>query len=461
MTYTSRITGSAGETLRSTEAEKAVLGCCLLDPVSVIEILDRVTVDMFYAERHRVIWEAIIALTEKAIPPDLLTVTEELRSRKVLAAVGGATYLTSLSGEVESIASMVHYAEIVRQRYIRRRMVQAAEQIKEIACTTDGDINEQAAEAEKLLMEATKAEAEGTVRLLGEAAQEFWDYVYGNRDEGSIGTKTGFKGLDRATGGFQRGDMIVLAARPGEGKTTLAMQIAYNVAKSGKPVIIFSLEMAERQVANRLLVGLGKFDNQAIRQRDLGNAEWDVGFDLAKKLKELPLFVDDQAGATLAQIRARARRLKSRQGDLGLVVVDYLQLMRPTTGKSREEQIGLIAQGMKEMAKELDVPVLVLSQLNRAVEYQAGKRPMLSNLRESGNIEQAADVVIFIHQPDEESNNRELLIEKQRMLPTGVVRGLSLDERAWFREVVVSMRPAPAPVAQEAERLFRRGKHGV
>lgn len=459
MSYISKTTANAGEMPQSIDAERAVLGCCLLEPVSLIEILDKVTAEMFYAERHRIIWEAIMALTEKAIPPDMLAVTEELRNKKMLDKIGGATYLAELPSYVGSTGNIEYYAGILRQKYVRRRMLQAAEQIKEIACSTDGDINDQSAEAEKVLMEATKAEAEGTVKSLGEVAQEFWDYVYGNRDE-TIGTQTGFKGLDRATGGLQRGDMIVLAARPGEGKTTLAMQIAYNVAKSGKPAIIFSLEMAERQVANRLLVGLGKFDNQAIRQRDLGNAEWDVGFDLAKKLKELPLFVDDQAGATLAQIRARARRLKSRQGDLGLVVVDYLQLMRPTAGKSREEQIGLIAQGMKEMAKELDVPVLVLSQLNRAVEYQAGKRPMLSNLRESGNIEQAADVVIFIHQPDEESNNRELLIEKQRMLPTGVVRGLSLDERAWFREVVVSMRPAPAPVAQEAERLFRGGRSG-
>lgn len=340
-------------------------------------------------------------------------------------------------------------------------MIEAARRIVDLARDEDGDLSEQAGEAERLIFEATSAEAEGTFRYMGEVAHEFWSHAYGNRGNGPSGICTGLKKLDIATGGFQPGDVVVLAARPGQGKTALALQIAYNVAKAGRSVAFFSLEMSAQQLANRLMVGLGKFNNQAIRQRSLKQAEWDAGFDIVRKLEGLPLAIDDQAGITTTQIRARARRLKAERRDLALVVIDYLQLLAdrpPYKGASRSEVVGMIARRCKWLAKELEVPVLVLSQLNRSVEGRADKRPTLADLRESGEIEQVADVVIFIYQPDEDSDYRELLIEKQRMLPPGKIGGFRF-RNAWFEEVAEYSEdelgvPISPEVAKEMARIF-------
>lgn len=451
---------SSNEIPMSLEAEQAVLGCILIEPESLIAVMDRLTAEMFFAERHRMIWQAIMALTERAVPPDMLAVTEELRAAGRLDKIGGVAYLTQLPDMVGSTGNIEYYAAIVRQKYTRRMMIQAARRIAELAKDEDGDMAEQAAEAERLIFAATNAEAEGKFREIGEVAYTFWNNAYGHRGKGASGVPTGFRKLDIATGGFQPGDVIILAARPGQGKTTLALQIAHHVAKIGKPVAFFSLEMSAEQIANRLMVGLGKFNNQAIRQRSLQPAEWDAGFDITRQLQDIPLAIDDQAGITTTQIRARARRLKVEKRDLGLIVIDYLQLladMPPYRGASRAEQVGMMARRCKQLARELETPVLLLSQLNRSIEGRADKKPTLADLRESGEIEQVADVVIFIYRPDEHSDVRELLIEKQRMLPPGKVSGFSFINSWFVEDVIPFSRPAPPAAAAEARRLFGEG----
>jgi replicative DNA helicase len=442
----------------SVEAEQGVIGCCLLEPVALIQVLDRLTADMFYSERHRMIWEAIFALAEKAVPPDLIAVTDELRKKNKLEAVGGAAYLTELPSKVGSLAHIEHYANIVRDKYIRRQLIQAAREVAVLAQDEEGDISEQAGEAERLVFSATQMEAEGKFAAIDAVAKNFWDYAYTRRNEGASGISTGFNLIDIATGGLHAGDVVVLAARPGEGKTTLSLQIGYSVAeKLNKPVAFFSLEMGKEQIANKLIVGLGGFNNQAIRNRRLSKEEWQAGYEIVKNMSG-NLMVDDQAGVTTMQMRSRARRLKAEKGDLGLVVIDFLQLITdrpPLKNSSRNEQVGLITRRCKEMAKELGVPLLLLSQLNRSIEMRANKMPTLSDLRESGEIEQVADVVMFIHQPKDAGDNRELIIAKQRMLPAGTVRGLTFNN-AWFMEDELAGMGVPASWAasRQADRLF-------
>ena len=415
------------------EAEQALLGSILIDAVALAVVGDMLAPDMLWHERHRTIYRAILHLNDEDKPYDLIATAEQLRAQGDMDAVGGPVYLTGLVDMAAAPSLVEYYAGIIRDKYIRRNMIQAANEIATMAQEEAGDLDEQASQAQAILHQAVSQANAGGFTTIGDAAERFWRSVYG---KGPIGVITGFSYLDTATGGFQPGDVVVLAARPGQGKTTLAIQIAHTVAKAGGPVAFFSLEMSAQQIANRLLVGLGKLSNHAIRQRNLTPTEWDAGEGIVKQLAGMPWYVDDQAGLTTTQVRARARRLKTELGSLGLVVVDFLQLLgdKQERGTSRNELVAYMARSMKIMARELQAPVLLLSQLNRNIETRQDKRPTLADLRDSGEIEQVADVVIFIHQPGEKgSPARELLIEKQRMLPPGTVKNMEFVD-SWFRQ---------------------------
>jgi replicative DNA helicase len=421
----------------SIEAEQSVLGGLLLDNSAWDRAGDLLTDSDFYRYEHKAIYAAIGALVNASRPADVITVYEQLQSLGKAEECGGIAYLNALAQSVPSAANLRRYAEIVRERAILRKLIEASDEIATNAFNPQGRAVSQILD-----------EAEGRIFKIGEEGSrtkqgfqsmdqlvvQLIDRVtelHENGAEEVTGVRTGFYDLDRMTAGLQAGDLIVLAARPSMGKTAFALNIAENVAvQEGLPVAVFSMEMGASQLALRMVGSLGRIDQTHLRTGKLGDDEWGRLSEAVDRLKNANLFIDETPALNSAELRARARRQARQCGKLGLIVIDYLQLMSGSSSsdENRATEIGEISRGLKALAKELQCPVIALSQLNRSVESRNDKRPMMSDLRESGAIEQDADVIMFIYRDDyynkesKEPGVAEIVIGKQRNGPVGTVR---------------------------------------
>jgi replicative DNA helicase len=421
----------------SMEAEQSVLGGLLLENGAADRVADIVAGDDFYTEVHRLLYVAIMDLIADNKPADVVTVGEALGSLKKLDYIGGMAYLGSLVDNVPTAANIRRYAEIVRERAILRRLAAAGGEIADSAFHPLGrSVREILDQAESKVFEIAEHGARGQqgfqeLRPLLTQVVERIEFLY-NRDNPSdvTGIATGFTDLDRMTSGFQEGDLVVIAGRPSMGKTALALNIGEHIALGLKmPVAVFSMEMGATQLAMRLIGSVGRLDQQKVRTGRLGNEDWEQLTAALGKLNDAPMHIDETPALNALELRARVRRL-SRQygGKLGAIIVDYLQLMEATgEGENRATEISEISRSLKALAKELKVPVMALSQLNRSLEQRPNKRPVMSDLRESGAIEQDADVILFIYRdevynPDTQDKGvAEIIIGKQRNGPIGTV----------------------------------------
>ncbi|MDD4179786.1 MAG: replicative DNA helicase [Candidatus Margulisbacteria bacterium] len=422
-------------------AEQSVIGSILLDKNAVVRAIELLGPDSFYRDAHRFIYEAAIELFDRGEPIDLVTVTETLRKAGKLDAVGGSVYVADLLNSVPTAANVEYYAKIVEEKAILRRMIEAGTKIVSDGFSNPDDVDATLDDAEKSIFNiALNRAREGFTKIdsVIKKVLDKIDALYGKK-ESITGTPTGFHDLDQLTAGFQNSDLIIIAARPSVGKTAFALNIAQEVSIRHKiPVAIFSLEMSKEQLAQRMLCSEAEVDAQRLKTASLSDTGWKKLTRALGRLSEASLYIDDSASITATEIRAKARRLKIEKG-LGLVIVDYLQLMRgKARAENRVQEISDIARSLKTLARELDVPVLALSQLSRAVEQRPNKIPMLSDLRESGEIEQTADLVMFIHREDyynpqtERGNIAEIIIAKQRNGPIGTVELVFRKEIAKF-----------------------------
>ena len=435
----------------SIEAEQSVLGGLLLDNGAADRIADFLSGDHFYSDAHRLLYNAIMQLIGDNKPADVVTVAEALGSINKLDYVGGMSYLAALVENVPTAANIRRYAEIVHERAILRRLAAAGGEIAESAFHPLGrSVREILDQAETKVFEIAEHGARGQqgfqdIRPLLTQVVERIEFLY-NRDNPSdvTGIATGFTDLDRMTSGLQEGDLIVIAGRPSMGKTSLALNIAEHVALVLKmPVAIFSMEMGATQLAMRLMGSVGRLDQQKIRTGRLTNDDWERLSGALGKLNDAPIHIDETPAMNALEVRARARRLARQYGGkLGAIVVDYLQLMEAVSdGENRATEISEISRSMKALAKELKVPVLALSQLNRSLEQRPNKRPVMSDLRESGAIEQDADLILFIYRDEvynedtQEKGVAEIIIGKQRNGPIGVVRLAFLGENTRFENL--------------------------
>jgi replicative DNA helicase len=413
------------------------LGGLLLDNLAWDRAGDLLTDHDFYRYEHRLIFAAIGALVAQSKPADVITVFEQLQSLGKAQDSGGLAYLNALAQSVPSAANMRRYAEIVRERSILRKLIAASDDIATSAFNPQGrQVSTVLDEAESKIFQIgeegsrQKQGFQGIDKLvvsLIDRVQELHD----NGAEEVTGVRTGFYDLDRMTAGLQKGDLIVLAARPSMGKTAFALNIAEHVAvQEGLPVLVFSMEMGASQLALRLVGSLGRINQQNLRTGKLDSGEWERLTDAVERLGQVQLYIDETAALTSAELRARARRMARQFGTLGLIVIDYLQLMSGSSGsdENRATELGEISRGLKALAKELQCPVVALSQLNRSVESRNDKRPMMSDLRESGAIEQDADIIMFIYRDDyynkesKEPGVSEIIVAKQRNGPVGDVK---------------------------------------
>jgi replicative DNA helicase len=421
----------------SLEAESSVLGGLLLDNSAWDRVGDLLSDSDFYRYEHRLVFTAVSTLVNANRAADVITVFENLQSQGKAEEIGGLAYLNSLAQYVPSAANIRRYAEIVRERSILRKLVSVSDEIATSALNTKGrpvpTILDEAEQKIFNIGEEGSRMRQG-FQSMGNLVVELLDRVeeMSQNSNDITGVPTGFFDLDRMTSGMQAGDLIVLAARPSMGKTALAINIAENVAlKEGLPVAVFSMEMGASQLAIRIVGSIGRIDQGRLRTGKLQDEEWPRLAEAVERLRTVSLSIDETPGLTPSELRASARRLARNCGKLGLVVVDYLQLMSGSSGgdgDNRATELGEISRGLKMLAKELQCPVIALSQLNRGVEQRTDKRPMMSDLRESGAIEQDADVIMFIYRDDyynkdsKEPGVAEIIIGKQRNGPTGTVK---------------------------------------
>ena len=443
------------------EAEQAVLGTILIQDKALLKVIDLLQPGDFYRDAHKTIYAAMMALFDKHEPHDLITVTGLLSDQNKLEDVGGAAYLASLTDIIPFTGTLVHHARIIRKKSILRRLIQTSAEVVARCYDAQDDIDTLVDEAEKTIFEIAHSKKGEGFQPMSTVVPKAFDRI--NRlfakQEHITGVATGYDELDRMTAGLQPAEMIILAARPSMGKTALAMNIVQHAAMIDKvPVAVFSLEMSVESLALRMLCSLGPIDSQRVRTGRLLDSDWPKLTRATGMLSEAPIYIDDTPGLTVLEMRAKARRLKSEQ-DLGLIVVDYLQLMQgKSTAENRAQEISDISRSLKAMAKELNVPVLALSQLNRSLENRTDKRPQLADLRESGAIEQDADVIMFIYRDEvynraEGNPNRglaEIIVGKQRNGPTGVIKLSFLGEYTKFENYsnrAPDFRPEPDPDA--------------
>lgn len=425
------------------EAEQAVLGTVLIQDKALLKVIDLLQPGDFYRDAHKSIYAAMMALFDKHEPHDLITVTGLLSDQNKLEDVGGAAYLASLTDIIPFTGTLVHHARIIRKKSILRRLIQTSTEVAARCYDAQDDIDTLVDEAEKTIFEIAHSKKGEGFQPMSSVVPKAFDRINRlfDKQEHITGVATGYDELDRITAGLQPAEMIILAARPSMGKTALAMNIVQHAAMIGKvPVAVFSLEMSVESLALRMLCSLGPIDSQRIRTGRLIDSDWPKLTRATGMLSEAPIYIDDTPGLTVLEMRAKARRLKSEQ-DLGLIVVDYLQLMQgKSSSENRAQEISDISRSLKAMAKELNVPVLALSQLNRSLENRTDKRPQLADLRESGAIEQDADVIMFIYRDEvynraEGNPNRglaEIIVGKQRNGPTGVIKLSFLGEYTRF-----------------------------
>jgi replicative DNA helicase len=428
------------------DSERALLGSIMLRPEAIHEIMDIIRADAFYSEKHRIIFQSMNELFHKSEPIDLLTLTARLTEKNQLEQVGGSSYLTELVSLVPSSANAEHYAGIVQKKNVMRKLIEASEHISLLGYEEAEDLSTLLDMAEKKIYEVTQSTTSNKFVEIKDVLGEAWerlDKLHKSKDE-LRGVPTGFKDLDAKLSGLQKSDLIILAARPSMGKTSLALDIARGAAiKHNIPVAVFSLEMSNQQLVDRMIAAESRVDAWKLRTGKLTlESEFDKIRDSLGVLAKAPIFVDDQPANNILKMRGVVRRLKNDKG-IGLIIVDYLQLMAPVQSKNNDnvvQQITEISRSLKHLAREFDVPVLALSQLSRAVE-QRGGRPRLSDLRDSGSIEQDADVVMFIHREDkykdesEKTNIAEILIEKHRNGPTGKVELYFDQNKSTFLDI--------------------------
>ena len=424
---------------QSLEAERALLGAIIIKPDTMSDVADITTSESFYSHKHKIIWDALSELSNKNEPIDLLSLSNILSEKSQIESVGGSSYLGELVQAVPSTSNIKNYADIIHKKALMRKMIQAGEMIKDVGVDEDSDVDAIVDAANKIIHDVSSMVPQNKIVNLKDALEEAWERLdHLHKNTGALrGVPTGFKDLDNLLSGLQPSDLIILAARPSMGKTSLALDMARNVAVRGKiPVCIFSLEMAVPQLVDRMLAAEARVNAFKLRTGKLNiDRDLETVRDGLAALSTAPIYIDDQSSNNIVKMRAVCRRLQ-REGKLGLVIVDYLQLMMPTNTRidNLVQQITEISRSLKQLAKEFNIPVLALSQLSRAVE-QRGGRPRLSDLRDSGSIEQDADIVMFIHQEDKYSDeNKEksfittdILIEKHRNGPTGRIQ-LSFDK---------------------------------
>ncbi len=439
---------------QAVDIEQAILGAVLLERNALPQTIEILSEDSFYDGRHRKIFAAFTELFRKGVPVDLITLTEELRRRKELDKVGGADYLNELTAHMSAAANVEHHARIIAQKHLLRQMIEKMTLIIRDAYDPGTDTFELLDKAETDIFQISNAGIRRPAMKVSDVITttiENLEAIHG-REGGITGVPSGFSRLDNYTSGWQRSDLIVVAARPSMGKTAFALTCARNAALHKKypaGVAIFSLEMGAEQLALRMLTSEARVDSQDARTGRMKDNDWQKLAQAAGRLAKAPIFIDDTPGLSVLELRAKCRRLKAEH-DIGLVIVDYLQLMHVATTQrysSREQEISHISRSMKAMAKELDIPVIALSQLSRAVETRGGdKRPQLSDLRESGAIEQDADVVCFIYRPervgiaeDDQGNSlegiAEIIIGKQRNGPVGTVELSFVKQYARFENL--------------------------
>lgn len=427
------------------QAETALLGSFLLDPDALGRLASAVRPGDFYRERNAWIYEAMLSLYERSEPIDFVLLAEELERMGRLAELGGPGYLTGLITDTPTAFYAAHYATIIREAAQRRRLIATAGKIAELAYDESRPLSEIMDAAEQAVFSANNDSVTAGLEHIGKGVQRVIEKVDRlSRDGGgTMGIATGYKLLDAVLGGFQSSDLLILAARPGMGKSSLAWSFAANAAKVGKRVGVFSLEMSEEQSVERWLSMLSGIDTHRLRLGRIGTDEWPLLLDKANELSGMPLYIDPQAANTLADIRARSRRLAADHG-LDLLIVDYMQLMGSAgNAENRHQEISKFSKGLKALAKELKVPVIALSQLSRSVESRSDKRPMLSDLRESGAIEEDADVVLFIyrddyyHEDSDRQNIAEIMIAKHRHGATGTVNLYFRKELTTFRDLEI------------------------
>src|SRR4030043_455719 len=429
------------------DMEEAVLGAIMLEKEAVITILDILKPESFYKDAHKKIFKAISDLSLREYPVDLYTVTEELRNHNEIESVGGPVYLTQLTSKVVSAANVDYHARIVAQKYIQRELIRVSSEIQTRSFDDSIDVTDLLDFSENALFQI----AEGNIKrevapinvVIKEAIREIEEA--GKREDALVGIPSGFTKLDRLTSGWQKSELIIIAARPSMGKTALALSMARNMAiDHGKKVAIFSCEMSSIQLVNRLIIAETDIAGDKIKNGRLNEEEWKQLDTRIKKLVQAPIFIDDTPAISIFELRAKCRRLMA-QHKLDIVIVDYLQLMSgPENTGSREQEVSNISRSLKSIAKELNVPIIALSQLNRSVEMRGGtKRPLLSDLRESGAIEQDADMVVFIHRQDkfglmtfEDGSSTkgiaEIIVAKNRNGPVDDIKLRFREEKAQF-----------------------------
>ena len=425
------------------EAESSVLGGILLENDAINVVLELLRTGDFYRESHRKIFRAMIELADRSEPVDIITLSECLKNRGELEAVGGSAYLASLNDFVPTAANISYYARIVREKSILRHLINAATEVATKGYDGTGNVEELLDSAEKAIFDITEQRIKGSFVKVGDMMKDSIKMVEKlfERKTMITGVPTGFKDLDTKTAGLQPADLIIVAARPGMGKTAFSLNIASHAAFSGYGVAVFSLEMAKEQLALRLLCSEARVDNSKVRTGYLSDRDFPKLATAAGRLHDALIFVDDTPAISVLELRAKARRIaRDREKKLGLIIVDYLQLMRGTgAAQNREQEISEISRSLKALAKELNVPVLAVSQLNRRVEDRNDKTPQLSDLRESGAIEQDADVIAFIYReaaynPKSDDNTATITIAKQRNGPTGDLTLTFLREFTRFED---------------------------
>ncbi len=434
---------------QNTEAEASLLGALLIDSDAIVKVADQITADDFYDERHRRIFEAIGQLYERHSPVDVLTLSDQLKAEGLLEMVGGAGYLTELTNFVPTAAHVEQYAEIVTQKALRRRLIKASQGIVELGYDEARNLRELIEQAESQLFDVSQRHVKQDIISLETVLAESFDRLDElHRDKGKLrGVPTGYKDLDAKLAGLQRSDLIVLAARPSIGKTALALNIAHNVALQAElPVLIFSLEMSKEQLVDRMLAMESGVDAWALRTGSLSDTDFEKIGQAMGSLSEAQIYIDDTPSITVSDLRTKARR-EAHKRPLGLIIVDYLQLMsggsRFSGEGNRVQEVSEISRGLKGIARELNVPLLALSQLSRSVESRSPQIPQLADLRESGSIEQDADVVAFIYREDfynpdtDRKNITDILIKKHRNGPTGNIELYFDREKQRFRTLDV------------------------
>lgn len=429
---------------QNVEAEQAVLGSLLIDREAIVRVASFLRAEDFYRESHAQIYQAIVDLFEQREPADFVTLCDTLERRNLLDAVGGPAYVTSLINAVPTSIHVEHYGRIVELAALRRRLIDVTGQIARLAYEEDRDVEEVIDRAEALLFQVTERRESKDLVQLRQLLNEYYDrieYLQQHREE-LVGLPAGFVDLDRLLGGLQRSELVIIAGRPGMGKTSLGLSIAQNAALKHKAVVaFFTLEMSGEQLVQRMIASETSIDSRRLMVADIHELEWERFLKASGDLSETLIFVDDTPSPTPLEIRSKCRRLAAEY-DLDLVVIDYLQLMAGgVRSENRQQEISYISRSLKGLARELRVPVVALSQLSRAVESRQDKRPILSDLRESGSIEQDADVVMFIyrdelyHELSDRRNIADIIVAKHRNGPTGQVSLRFSKEQTRFSDL--------------------------